>query len=86
MFQKNEINTDNGSRFCRKCGCELMSTNKRNLCANCRREKGKGIRNVIITGATVVTSVFALGWLNSQSGEDVDGNMPADNDNDDYDV
>ena len=28
-------------RNCKKCGCELVSTNKRKLCEHCRRERAE---------------------------------------------
>ena len=31
-------NKDPEIRYCKKCGCELVSTNKHKLCDNCRRE------------------------------------------------
>lgn len=41
----------NEIRYCKKCGCELMSTNKKKLCENCRRNKNGTIRK--ISGAVV---------------------------------
>lgn len=51
MSEKNEI------RYCKKCGCELMSTNKKKLCENCRlekTEKGKKAGYVIVAAVTTV--------------------------------
>jgi len=31
-------------RYCKKCGCELASTNRRKLCENCRRKRNAKIR------------------------------------------
>ena len=36
----------NEIRYCKKCGCELMSTNKKKLCENCRRNKNGTIRKI----------------------------------------
>ena len=46
MMTKNEA-TDNNSeiRYCKKCGCELSSTNKHKLCDSCRRKRAVKIRN-----------------------------------------
>ncbi len=41
----------NEIRYCKKCGCELMSTNKKKLCENCRRNKNGTIGK--ISGAVV---------------------------------
>lgn len=43
-------------RYCRKCGCELISTKKKKLCDNCRRERAKNIRS--FAGA-----IFSIGVL-----------------------
>lgn len=34
--------------YCKKCGCELVSTNKHKLCDNCRRERNANIRNGVL--------------------------------------
>ena len=36
-------------RYCKKCGCELVSTNKHKLCDNCRRERNANIRKGIFS-------------------------------------
>ena len=41
----------NEIRYCKKCGCELMSTNKKKLCENRRRNKNGTIGK--ISGAVV---------------------------------
>ena len=33
-------------RYCKKCGCELTSTNKKKLCENCRRNKNGVVKNI----------------------------------------
>lgn len=38
-------NKDPEIRYCKKCGCELVSTNKHKRCDNCRRERNANIRN-----------------------------------------
>lgn len=41
-------------RYCKKCGCELTSTNKHKLCDDCRRKRAEKIRNRAIgIGSTV---------------------------------
>ncbi len=56
MSEKNEI------RYCKKCGCELMSTNKKKLCENCRRNRNQTIKNTALgIGGTVVgVVIFAV--------------------------
>ena len=41
-------------RYCKKCGCELTSTNKKKLCENCRRDKNGLIKKF---GWTIVNKV-----------------------------
>ena len=43
---ENEENTK--IRYCKKCGCELASTNKHDLCDNCRRERASNIRKGVL--------------------------------------
>lgn len=50
-------NNDGEIRFCKKCGCELASTNKRNTCDNCRRERAGKIRKGAIAAVTTVGSI-----------------------------
>ena len=45
-------------RYCRKCNCELMSTNKLGICESCRRKAGKFIK--VIAGALAPFGVVAL--------------------------
>lgn len=44
-------NKDPEIRYCKKCGCELVSTNKHKLCDNCRRERNAIIRNSVLSAA-----------------------------------
>ena len=55
-------NNDAGGevRFCKKCGCELVSTNKRKLCDNCRREHAGKIRNVGLIGVGILGAVLSV--------------------------
>lgn len=49
---------------CKKCGCELASDTKGNLCLNCKKKKGKFWRRVgevVATVASVVILVVTLG-------------------------
>ena len=46
-------------RYCKKCGCELMSTNKHKLCDSCRRRRAENIRNAILgVGGTALSVVL----------------------------
>ena len=45
MMTKNEAANNSEIRYCKKCGCELSSTNKHKICDNCRRERAVKIRN-----------------------------------------
>lgn len=44
-------------RYCKKCGCELASTNRKKLCDNCRRERAANIRKGILAAGSAVGSV-----------------------------
>lgn len=44
MMTKNKTANNSEIRYCKKCGCELSSTNKHKLCDNCRRERAAKIR------------------------------------------
>lgn len=44
-------------RFCKKCGCELASVNRRKLCENCRRGRASKIKNGA-KGGSVVAGIF----------------------------
>ena len=37
-------NAEKEVRYCKKCGCELVSTNHRKLCDSCRRKRAGNIR------------------------------------------
>lgn len=50
-------NKDPEIRYCKKCGCELVSTNKHKLCDNCRRERNANIRNGVL-GAVGTVAVL----------------------------
>ena len=48
-------------RYCKKCGCELMSTNKKKLCENCRRNRNQAIKNTALgISGTVVAVALAV--------------------------
>lgn len=55
-------------RYCKKCGCELVSTNKHKLCDNCRRERNKNIRNGAWAVVAVVGSVAFIGTKGKHGG------------------
>ena len=50
-------NTDTEIHYCKKCGCELASTNKHKLCDNCRRERNANIRNGVLGAVCTVGSI-----------------------------
>ena len=50
-------NKDLEIRYCKKCGCELVSTNKHKLCDNCRRARNANIRNGVLGAAGTVGSI-----------------------------
>lgn len=58
-------NEETGIRRCKKCGCELVSTNRHKLCDNCRRERNAKIRKGIlgVTGAigSIILVIAAKG-------------------------
>lgn len=49
-------------RRCKKCGCELVSTNKHKLCDACRRSRNGKFRNFVIGAGAAVASaaIFVL--------------------------
>ena len=49
-------------RYCKKCGCELMSTNKHQTCENCRRKRMGKVKNGLkaIGAAALSFGVFML--------------------------
>lgn len=47
-------------RYCKKCGCELVSTNKHKLCDNCRRERNANIRKGILSAVGTFGSFVLL--------------------------
>ena len=50
-------NEEQEIRYCKKCGCELVSTNKHKLCDNCRHERNANIRNGVMGAVGAVGSV-----------------------------
>lgn len=50
-------NKDPEIRYCKKCGCELVSTNKHKLCDNCRRKRNENIRNGVLSTVGMVGSI-----------------------------
>ena len=44
-------------RYCKKCGCELVSTNKHKLYDNCKRERNANIRNGVLGAVGTVGSI-----------------------------
>ncbi len=59
-------NKDPEIRYCKKCGCELVSTNKYKLCDNCRREKYANIRKGVVGIGGIIISVYYLWKGNRQ--------------------
>lgn len=62
-------------RYCKKCGCELVSTNKRKLCEHCRRERAEKWRRrgewaLGIAGAAGLVITKFLGSNSSDDAED----------------
>ena len=55
------MNENNEIRYCKKCGCELMSTNKNKLCENCRRIRNQKYKKrgavVAAIGGTVAAAI-----------------------------
>lgn len=57
MMGKNESSDNTEIRYCKKCGCELSSTNKHKLCDNCRRERAVKIRDGALGAVGTLGSV-----------------------------
>lgn len=58
---KNETIDNNEIRYCKKCRCELSSTNKHKLCDNCRRERAAKIRNGALGAGSIALFVITKG-------------------------
>ena len=71
-------------RYCKKCGCELTSTNKRKLCENCRRARNKKIRELVVgvgstaVGLVLIAPKLLCGFQENTSSDD------SDSENNDY--
>ena len=50
-------NKDLEIRYCKKCGCELVSTNKHKLCDNCCYKMNANIRNGVLGAVSTVGSI-----------------------------
>ena len=50
-------NKDPEISYCKKCGCELVSTNKHKLYDNCKRERNANIRNGVLGAVGTVGSI-----------------------------
>ncbi len=57
---RNKSSDINKIKYCKKCGCELSSTNKYKHCDNCRRETTVKIRDGVIVIAGVLGSVAVV--------------------------
>ena len=67
LWKKTEGETV-GIHSCKKCGCELASTNKDILCDNCRREIAEIAKNVglgILSFAALGVGVLIKAWADS---------------------
>ena len=83
MKPKNNENEEE-TRYCKKCGCELASTNKHKLCEDCRRTRNKKIRDRI----AIFVGVIGLGIVAQKNfGELKENTNATENDGeDDYSV
>ena len=55
-------------RYCKKCGCELMSTNKHKLCDSCRRKRAENIRNGLLGAGGTALSFLLIVVTNGKHG------------------
>ena len=55
FWNKSDVKTG-AIHYCKKCGCELISTNKNKICDNCKRKQVSKIR----TGAGITLSVVGV--------------------------
>ena len=57
-------------RYCKKCGCELMSSNRKKLCESCRRNRNNKIKNGFIPFvSTAVTVLAGVVFMSKKSGD-----------------
>ena len=59
-FKKAQIDP-NEIRYCKKCGTELASDNKRSLCANCREKRAQKIKESVLAGGSIA-GLLAFGY------------------------
>ena len=57
-------------RYCNKCGCELMSSNKNKLCESCRRNRNNNIKKGLKALGGAVLTVLPLVVFKSKKGGD----------------
>ena len=60
--------SNNTIRYCKKCGCELMSTNRHKTCENCRRKNMGTIKNFIKAAVTTVSMIGIVIFSKSKGG------------------
>ncbi len=51
------MNENTETRYCKKCGCELMSTNKKKLCADCFRKRNEKLQKIGLYCMSVITLI-----------------------------
>lgn len=59
IFKRFKRQKSYNTGYCKKCGCELVSSSKRKLCDNCRREQ-MGIIRRIVEGVGGFVASFVL--------------------------
>ena len=55
-------------RYCRKCNCELMSTNKKGLCEDCRRKRNKKLKEIACACGGAVSSIVLAAVFGKNGG------------------
>ena len=64
---KNKVN-EGETRYCKKCGCELVSTNTHKLCDNCRHTRNAKIRTGVIGGVSTALGLFTIVFTHGKNG------------------
>lgn len=56
-------------RYCKKCGCELMSSNTKKLCESCRRNRNNNIKKGLIGFGGTLSAIALAVFTGKKSGD-----------------
>lgn len=61
-----EMNVDE-IKYCKKCGCELMSTNNYGMCDNCKGKSANKKKKGVLAALSIAGAAVAFAKHNSKS-------------------